>query len=59
MGRIGVLMVYGGLRGFMGVYGGLWWFMGVYGGRVGVFDGFLKERCGNLRNRGGDGGVGG
>ena len=25
----------------------------------GFFVGFLKERCGNLRNRGGDRGVGG
>ena len=31
---------WGGRRGGVGVWG---W----------VFDGFLKERCGNLRNRGG------
>ena len=41
----------------MGVYGGL----GGVGGGVGVrgwgFGGFLKERCVNLKNRGG--GIGG
>ena len=47
------------MGGRIGVLVGLWGFMGVYRGLGGSGRGFLKERCGNLRNRGGDRGVGG